>query len=136
MPSPMPRSGLTMALSVMVLRIRATTIRKQRVARRGKSDALLAQRITSSERLSDSPAAGVPGGVPGRGGSVGRGDLPRAGRGCGGRSARGGCREASLEIGDPPAQALDMLMQPVNLLLDRRGLTAHAGVSVALPRMC
>ena len=55
-----------MPLSVMVRRIRATTIRKQRVARRGKSDARLAQRITSSEMLSGSPAAGLPGGIPGR----------------------------------------------------------------------
>jgi hypothetical protein len=66
----MPRSGLTIALSVMVRRIKATTSRKQRVARRGKSDALLAQRITSSERLSACPAAGEPGDFPGRGGSA------------------------------------------------------------------
>ena len=60
-----------MPLSVMVRRISATTIRKQRVARRGKSEARLAQWITSSERLSGSPAAGVPGAFPGRAGTDG-----------------------------------------------------------------
>ena len=57
-----------MPLSVMVRRISATTIRKQSVARRGKSDALLAQWITSSERLSGSPAEVFSVGFPGRGG--------------------------------------------------------------------
>src|SRR5665811_2235615 len=64
MPSPMPRRGLTSPLSVMVRRIRAITIRKQRVARRGKSDARLAQWITSSERLSGSPPGKSPAGEP------------------------------------------------------------------------
>ena len=110
-----------MPLSVMVRRVRAITIRKQRVARRGKSDARLAQRITSSERLSGSPAEVLSGGFPGRG----RDDRPRADRGCGSRSTRGGFRAASLEIGDPPVQALDMLAQPVNLLLDRQVIATH-----------
>src|SRR5512141_129828 len=70
MPSAIPRSGLTMPLSVMVRRIRATTMRKQRVARRGNSEARLAQWITSSERLSGSPAAALSG-LLGRGGSDG-----------------------------------------------------------------
>ena len=65
-----------MPLSVMVRRISAITIRKQRVARRGKSDARPAQRITSSERLSGTPAAGFSGTFPWRGGSEGETIVP------------------------------------------------------------
>ena len=51
-----------------------------------------------------------------------RKDRLLAGGGCVCRSTlRGGCRPTPLELGDPPAQALYMLVQPVNLLLDRSG---------------
>ena len=53
-------------------------------------------------------------------------DRLRACRGGIRRPAHRGCRHASLEIGDPPGQPLDMLVQPVYLLLGCQVFTAHA----------
>ena len=76
-------------------------------------------------------AVGLPGGrrprrLPGTRWNRRREDRPRSGSGDRARSILGGCRPSSLEFRYPPAKALDLLVQPVNLLLDRQRLIAHA----------